>query len=414
MMDFVTARLRWSDVAPECRQYDETMAVELVETLLRGQTWADHNELSYYYLESCVDQVLVQEFGVWISGWRSGENGGPVLTPLDPYDPPEEQIATVMKAIAEWRDFLTDVDAIFTELPSPANSSLAKDVEKAAARLTPMVLHRTDAQDAWYSTCTLVLNWFLESHGYGDRLSRKAISQTFSGQFRSWVKPSDEKIRDVSRSVGGAVSKTPRLSDEDALEHWLAVRESPQDQWAHSAPDIKPLRLDGHLAYINNREKDSRMLDALEACRKWADGQELLTLETLQQWQKILLGLEQVEARTTDAFAKGGRERYGVEHLSKFSVLLAEANDTSLSPQWRAAMLYLDICFFHPFRDGNARLARLALDAVLWRAGFGLNYVEPIFVTAKAAEDTCGGTCLCITVGGLMGAHRPNRLSITD
>jgi hypothetical protein len=45
------------------------------------------------------------------------------------------------------------------------------------------------------------------------------------------------------------------------------------------------------------------------------------------------------------------------------------------------------VCFFHPFDDGNARAARLALDHVITRAGLALHAVEPLFVVARAAGD---------------------------
>ncbi|WP_189912906.1 Fic family protein, partial [Streptomyces albogriseolus] len=41
----------------------------------------------------------------------------------------------------------------------------------------------------------------------------------------------------------------------------------------------------------------------------------------------------------------------------------------------RAARAYLDICFFHPFDDGNARSAFLALVFVLAREGVALEAV---------------------------------------
>ena len=41
----------------------------------------------------------------------------------------------------------------------------------------------------------------------------------------------------------------------------------------------------------------------------------------------------------------------------------------------RAARAYLDVCFFHPFDDGNARCAFLALVFVLAREGIALDGV---------------------------------------
>ncbi|MFG2732892.1 Fic family protein [Streptomyces canus] len=44
-------------------------------------------------------------------------------------------------------------------------------------------------------------------------------------------------------------------------------------------------------------------------------------------------------------------------------------------PDLRAARAYLDVCFFHPFDDGNARSAFLTLLFVLAREGVALNGV---------------------------------------
>ena len=49
--------------------------------------------------------------------------------------------------------------------------------------------------------------------------------------------------------------------------------------------------------------------------------------------------------------------------------------------------MYLDVCFFHPFADGNARAARLALDHVLTSAGLGLHTAEPVFLLPRRADD---------------------------
>ncbi|WSD11282.1 Fic family protein [Streptomyces hirsutus] len=48
----------------------------------------------------------------------------------------------------------------------------------------------------------------------------------------------------------------------------------------------------------------------------------------------------------------------------------------------RAARTYLDILFFHPFEDGNARAAMSALAFVLAREGVLLDQVHPLQTTA--------------------------------
>ena len=66
---------------------------------------------------------------------------------------------------------------------------------------------------------------------------------------------------------------------------------------------------------------------------------------------------------------------------------LAEAGDRAVPPQLRAARVYLDLCFFHPFDDGNARAARLALDHVLTGAGLALHVAEPLFIFSCRADN---------------------------
>jgi len=85
--------------------------------------------------------------------------------------------------------------------------------------------------------------------------------------------------------------------------------------------------------------------------------------------------------RTSPAFAKGGRERYGIDSSTRprIDACLAETAKDSVRPlalTARAARAYLDICFFHPFDDGNARSAFLTLVFVLARDGVALNGVS--------------------------------------
>src|SRR5262249_24963643 len=84
-----------------------------------------------------------------------------------------------------------------------------------------------------------------------------------------------------------------------------------------------------------------------------------------------------------------GRERYGLsDHaLRDFERCLAEANEAGAFVLHAAALVYLDVCFFHPFEDGNARAARLALDYVLTRAGLALHVAEPVFAIPRWADD---------------------------
>ncbi len=71
-----------------------------------------------------------------------------------------------------------------------------------------------------------------------------------------------------------------------------------------------------------------------------------------------------------DSFMRGGREAYvwfdGFE--SMFRRKVAADALAGAHPLVGACRLYLDIIFFHPFEDGNARAARLWFEFVLRRA----------------------------------------------
>ncbi|MFI5828639.1 Fic family protein [Streptomyces sp. NPDC051578] len=58
-----------------------------------------------------------------------------------------------------------------------------------------------------------------------------------------------------------------------------------------------------------------------------------------------------------------------------FAACLGQSADPSVPLPARAARAYLDIAFFHPYPDGNARLALLVLAHVLEREGVRLDEV---------------------------------------
>lgn len=89
----------------------------------------------------------------------------------------------------------------------------------------------------------------------------------------------------------------------------------------------------------------------------------------------------------------------------RFEAALDEANDLRVAAATRAAKAYLDVCFFHPFEDGNARAARLVLDHVLMRAGLALHAVEPVFVVSRAADDPRGAWGLAYVIDHLAGRN---------
>ncbi|WP_425244680.1 Fic family protein [Streptomyces citrinus] len=89
----------------------------------------------------------------------------------------------------------------------------------------------------------------------------------------------------------------------------------------------------------------------------------------------------------------------------QFSSCLAEAtrSETDEPLPARAARVYLDICFFHPFDDGNGRAALLALGHVLAREDVILDEVGPLHIP-RYAPDPYGPQSLSRLVHALVRA----------
>ncbi|MGW4913210.1 Fic family protein [Streptomyces sp. NPDC004270] len=78
-----------------------------------------------------------------------------------------------------------------------------------------------------------------------------------------------------------------------------------------------------------------------------------------------------------------------------FAACLREATDAELPPAARAARAYLDVAFFHPFSDGNARAALLPLLSVYSTAGDGGRVRGDATATARALRPGCHARLLC-------------------
>lgn len=167
---------------------------------------------------------------------------------------------------------------------------------------------------------------------------------------------------------------------------------------------LPPLRggpnpgLDGHTAYIESVDtrrgagRAEAMRRALTLVRTWALEERRLTWPGLCEVQGVVLGQERVGFRQGPAFAKGGRERYGFDEdlPRRFRDKIDRDEADGVHPVAGAARVYLDLCFFHPFADGNGRAARLALDLVLSRAGFAVPDARPIFLLPRVAGSVAG------------------------
>ncbi|MFD0327165.1 Fic family protein [Streptacidiphilus monticola] len=142
-----------------------------------------------------------------------------------------------------------------------------------------------------------------------------------------------------------------------------------------------------------DRARAEGLLAALEQVRADAARGALLDFELLRGWQQHVLGTPRLPVfRSLPAFAKGGRERYGFgpDTRARLDACLAQSEpgaERPLALTARAARAYLDVCFFHPFDDGNARSAFLALVFVLAREGAALDEVSLLRRVTFRADD---------------------------
>lgn len=220
------------------------------------------------------------------------------------------------------------------------------------------------------------------------------------------------------------------MTAPDALADWCRVRR--EVDWPRAAgplPEPRPGAgpvADGFAAWcrgpVHRRSplRAARLLSAYAAARSDAASDAArsdaghsdaarrapLTFARLAGWQRLLLGTAGAPAfRTDDAFAKGGRERYPLtpDTEADFARLLRDSEEEGVPLASRAARTYLDVAFFHPFTDGNARAALLALVFVLAREGVVLAEVGPLHTT-RYADDAAGAADLAALVTVLIAA----------
>ena len=196
-------------------------------------------------------------------------------------------------------------------------------------------------------------------------------------------------------------------TDSDSLTTWLRVRR--EADWSR-APALRrgPPARDGFLAWCAGpvRRRDpvraERLLRAHTLARADAVRRAPLDFALLAGWQRQVLGETAAPFRTGDAYAKAGRERYGLTPTTRtdFAACLREATDPAVRLAARAARAYLDVAFFHPFTDGNARAALLTLVHVLAREDVVLPEVGPL-QTTRYADDPAGAADLATLIGVL-------------
>ncbi|MGW8355646.1 Fic family protein [Streptomyces wedmorensis] len=419
--------LTWDDVDPARHRFDNASARQAVHSLGpaqrvphrpdipfgdpamsawswdEGKPWAD-----------AMSQALVEHYGRWTVGWRWAHDegdfdGGPVgnwCCPRDSITTEKETLARVVAALREWREWLESLAGWFDAYP--LNLTEVEDQrilwERAARNLILQVTDRTGCGSAWYGHCHQVLTWFLSRWGVAPDLARELVDEAIGGRFESWTGPDPVLVEDVAERLAlslrpddGARSPGPV---PDHLERWLAVRELvPWPEVSQGGRDepVTPSR-DGAAQDIRafdgalDPARARGLLAALQLVRADAARSASLDFELIQRWQQHVLGTPKPPFRHLPAFAKGGRERYGItaDIRARLDACLAQSApdaERPLSLTARAARAYLDVCFFHPFDDGNARSAFLALVFVLAREGIALDGVSLLRrVTFQAGE----------------------------
>ncbi|MFC8229838.1 Fic family protein [Streptomyces sp. NPDC057287] len=199
----------------------------------------------------------------------------------------------------------------------------------------------------------------------------------------------------------------------DSLADWCRVRREVGWAGLGSGDVTGPVLpdVDGFTAWcrgpVSRRDpvRARRLLAAYAAVRTDAAHGRQLTFALLAGWQRVVLDAREAPFRTGDAYAKRGRERYGLTARTRadFSSCLHGSGDRAVPLEARAARAYLDVAFFHPFADGNARAALLALTFVLAREHVFLADVGPL-QTTRYADDAEGAADLALLVGILVRA----------
>ncbi|MBT3218868.1 MAG: hypothetical protein HN348_07230, partial [Proteobacteria bacterium] len=319
--------LRWADVDPSTIEYDAELVDNTARKVILEAVGGDPNLkeplMERRQVEPALDRAFIAACGAWVAGWRWTSNG-----PIRQWCCPDHSLfrrddadalvsaTRAAAAVGEWHEFLVELKGRFTEIGRETRDLPLEFVaEYGAADLLPLVVERTGAEDAWYATFAQVLTWFLETEGYEWDVIQPTIEEVICGRFESWSEPSkqtaNEAFGEISRQLVNVVP-----GEDDALASWLVTR-GEAFGGALYEQKLQPARQDGHMRFIEgfehrrDGERAQHMKEALRQCRASADRGELLSFELLSEWQCLVLDVRQVSFRTGEAFAKGGREKYG-------------------------------------------------------------------------------------------------------
>ncbi|WP_053648521.1 Fic family protein [Streptomyces sp. XY431] len=443
---FHPAGLTWDEVDPADHPFDPASAARVVRSLGPAQQVPsrpdpdfDPTRVNWAWdvakpWSDAMTHVLVQRYGRWAAGWRwsVGEgdvDGGPVgswCCGSHSITTPEETADHVVAALCEWREWLEDLAERFEAYPLNPETLVADRIlwERAARNLILRVADRTGAESGWYGHCLQVLGWFLGYWGVSPESAARLVRQAVGGRFESWTSPDTVLAEDIAEKLVGPLRpQDTRWSPPDPgplpdhLERWIEVRDSvpwPESDGSDDGGPVTPAR-DGAAEDFRSFDavvdpaRGAGLLAALELVRADAARGAALDFELLRGWQQHVLGTsEPPRLRTLPAFAKGGGERYGIgpDTRARLDACLAQAADGRLSLAARAARAHLDVCFFHPFDDGNARAALLTLLFVLARAEVTLDSVVLVRRFGHRADDPQDALGLCGSVEYHIGQSR--------
>ncbi|SNT62666.1 hypothetical protein SAMN05443665_10762 [Actinomadura meyerae] len=294
-----------------------------------GKLWAD-----------AMSHAFAERFGRWAVGWRWAHDegdigGGPVgswCCPRHSITTPEETLAHVAAALCEWRAWLESLAGRFEAYPLESAAVADQRIlwERAARNLIWQVVDRTGHGSGWHGHCEQVLTWFLQRWHVAADVAQALVAEAIGGRFHSWTSPETVLVDDVAERLALSLSRddTPEPAKPDSrgpltdhLERWLAARGSVP--W-HNASDggradpVTPSR-DGAVEDVRAFDgaiepaRAKGLVAALELVRMDAAHGRSLTFERLQSWQQHVLNTPQPPPfRRSPAFAKGGRERYGI------------------------------------------------------------------------------------------------------
>lgn len=434
IVDLAPRFLSWDEVDPSRHPFDPSSAAQVVGSLGPARcvprspeaasagpemsTWDDGEGRLW---ADAMSHALAERYGRWAVGWRWAHDegdfdGGPVgswCCPQHSITTPEETLARVVAALCEWRAWLESLAGWFEAYPLEPAAVADQRVlwEQAARNLIWQVVDRTGHGSGWHGHCAQVLTWFLHRWHVPADVAQALVAEAIGGRFRSWTSPETVLVDDVAERLALSLRQDdttrpfepdPSCPASDHLERWLAVRDSVPWQDASDAAGggdpVIPSR-DGAVEDIRAFDgaiepaRAEGLLAALQLVRTDATRGASLTFERLQSWQQHVLRTPLPPSfRRSPAFAKGGRERYGIgpDTRARLHACLAESTydiERPIPLTARAARAHLDICFFHPFDDGNARAAFLALIFVLAREGIALDDVSLLRRVSFQADD---------------------------